>query len=653
MILRLKKLNFISLFLVLPHFLFAINKEYLDSLKHEIAKTKNVQTKIDCLYSLSFEYGLIDPRQGILYGKECLRLGKGEYLTSYKAYNALGNAYETLGLLDSARYYQQWALTIATKQKDPRRIGIALINLGACYKQDELYTEALSYYLKAMKLFKNEPNLNPRIHFFLGEIYIKLGNYSEAMKTSNEGIKLCENSGDNYFVYLLKVNLAKCDLVKGETEKAIKLLRECVSQLENHTDKTSIALAYNALGKAYFLAKKFALAKENYIKEEWLNHELGSKAAECLSKLNVIECDANLKQTNFSGIRKEISLTKSDLKFISRNKESLREYYSSMAQIYEHIHEPDSALRYLKLNLESNNQLINRESVKQLNELQTRFKTAEQEHRIALKSNEIEAQRNEIRKKQYAIVSITSVFIILVLIGLFYYDRFRTSKKLELILEIQKQEKNKELAVKQKEIEERKRISQDIHDDLGSGISKIILLSEVLKNQNGQDIKPSLSKIATTAGELADNMHELVWVLSNETLELNVLVARMNEFARDYLETTNMEVNYKIDEIEDTIPIPRNIYRNLLLSYKEAITNSVRHANATEMNIAIGYSNKQLSVLVEDNGVGIREENSSQIKGNGMRNMKSRISESGGQLSVESEQGNGTKISFELSFQEI
>lgn len=213
--------------------------------------------------------------------------------------------------------------------------------------------------------------------------------------------------------------------------------------------------------------------------------------------------------------------------------------------------------------------------------------------------------------------------------------------------------KTRELEKQQLLYQERLRISKDVHDDLGSGLSKISLMAELAKKKVSADtnLQEDIQHISSTSKELVDNMRDLIWVLNPENTTLEQLVARLREYCSDYLEHIPINVMLRFPDAIPQMRISREAQRNIFLTTKEAINNCIKHAQATELQISLVVDGTTLSISVQDNGKGFYM---AQLKGkgNGLRNMRQRIEQIGGQFDIHSAPGH-TAISITITFDKL
>ncbi|HEY6505318.1 MAG TPA: two-component regulator propeller domain-containing protein [Chitinophagaceae bacterium] len=201
-------------------------------------------------------------------------------------------------------------------------------------------------------------------------------------------------------------------------------------------------------------------------------------------------------------------------------------------------------------------------------------------------------------------------------------------------LEKQKASLEKQWAVDK----ERTRIATDMHDDFGASLSRIKFLSEKLQlqNQEGQKTNEDLGKISAYSDEMAEKMGEIVWALNQRYDSSGDLVSFCRSYASEYLEDKNIKLHFESSDTAD-IKINGEIRRNIFLVIKESLHNVVKHAHATEVKIHI-HCDKELRVLIHDNGKGF-DPSSVRPFANGIENMKKRIQETGGHITIKNAEG--------------
>ncbi|OQP60813.1 sensor histidine kinase [Niastella populi] len=224
--------------------------------------------------------------------------------------------------------------------------------------------------------------------------------------------------------------------------------------------------------------------------------------------------------------------------------------------------------------------------------------------------------------------------------GLAYKNRRdiieRVKERERLKLENERKEFDKQMAVMAAKQEERNRISADMHDELGSGVTAIRLMSEIMKSRLKGEVVPELEKISNSANELLGKMNTIIWTMksSNDTLES--LIAYIRAHAIEYFDSTPIECKVQLPALIPQAEVSGEKRRNIFLSIKEALNNAMKHSQASQIQIIISTSDKWLMIKVSDNGVGIDADKLRRF-GNGLSNMRRRMESIDGSFKIESE----------------
>jgi signal transduction histidine kinase len=177
-----------------------------------------------------------------------------------------------------------------------------------------------------------------------------------------------------------------------------------------------------------------------------------------------------------------------------------------------------------------------------------------------------------------------------------------------------------------------------MHDDLGSGLSTIRLLSEVAKQKlRGEKPPEEIDKIVHSSSELTEKMSEIVWALNSQNDTLESLIAYIRAYAMKYSEEIQLDCKVSMPEKIPLANLSGEQRRNIFLCVKESLHNIVKHAGATHIEINF-LLNTNFRIEIHDNGKGI-DLNSLRQFGNGLKNMQSRMKTIGGSFGVKNEQG--------------
>lgn len=182
------------------------------------------------------------------------------------------------------------------------------------------------------------------------------------------------------------------------------------------------------------------------------------------------------------------------------------------------------------------------------------------------------------------------------------------------------------------------KISADLHDDVGSVLCALAMQAELLETKVAAPNKETAGRIADMSRRAMAQMRETVWVINARKNNWASLVDRLNEFANQTLSVKEIDFHLLAEGIDLEKPMDQDIRQHLFLIGKEAITNIVRHSNASEVIMKFHQSQTGLEMIIQDNGDGSGK-NISEVSGLGISNMKMRAQKLGGQLSIVNEEG--------------
>jgi PAS domain S-box-containing protein len=195
----------------------------------------------------------------------------------------------------------------------------------------------------------------------------------------------------------------------------------------------------------------------------------------------------------------------------------------------------------------------------------------------------------------------------------------------------------------------RRGIAADLHDDIGSSLTQISVLSEVVQKRFRDpefSVSGPLSYIARASSELIDSMSDIVWAINPQRDRLSDLLHRMRRFAADTFTARNIEFQmllpYAAESSEQDFRVEGNLRREVFLIFKESVNNIVRHSACSRADIELKLTSGRMDLTIRDNGVGFdpREEN----EGHGLISMRNRAEEIGVEYRLTSIPGTGTSI---------
>lgn len=196
----------------------------------------------------------------------------------------------------------------------------------------------------------------------------------------------------------------------------------------------------------------------------------------------------------------------------------------------------------------------------------------------------------------------------------------------------------------------RSKLSRDLHDDIGSTLSSINILSRTAQmqaqQQGDEKTKSALQKIHERSQRLLVNMSDIIWNVNPGNDNLEEVLSRMREYATTMLESRNIDYHFQFPNEAKTCILEMDTKTNIYLIFKEAINNLCKYSEATRVVMTLQIKDKILLMTIEDNGKGFAR--SALNHEGGLNNMQFRAEELGGHLSIESSPGTGVQIKLVL-----
>ncbi|MDB5247845.1 MAG: hypothetical protein JWQ40_2239 [Segetibacter sp.] len=209
-----------------------------------------------------------------------------------------------------------------------------------------------------------------------------------------------------------------------------------------------------------------------------------------------------------------------------------------------------------------------------------------------------------------------------------------------IIYEVHEMRVNRLLAVETL----RNRVARDLHDDMGSTLSTINILSSMATTKmkdNSEKTSEYLAKISEYSERMMDAMDDIVWSIKPSNDSMQKITARMREFATNVLEAKEIDFDFKVDEEVEDVKLNMEARRDFFLVFKEAVNNAAKYSRASKVFMELTMQNKKIILLVKDDGVGF---DLTEADGNGLGNMTKRAENMNGKVTIQSKKGEGTTV---------
>lgn len=675
----------------------------IDSMEQALVSAGQDTNRVHVLNALGWQYASSNNEKAIRYCNEAVALAKKLDFRNglATAYNTLSNAYEKPGKYKEAMETALEGLRIREEAGNKKGVSSSLLSLGELYRKLGDFNKALDCTMRSLRIKEglNDKKGIARCYNNIGTIYMQQGEYAAAMNYAIKTLKLKEELNDMQGVAGCYNNIAIISMQQNNYEdalsnyfKSLELKKQFAGELDQascymnisslyvHTKDYEQALKYGKIALA--IMKKYTQADELAV----CYNNLGSiykhmgRYSEALATFHLVLpmliaggnkfLLADL-YNNIGEVAGKEGRYKEALEYLGKGKalatevgakEWIKDNYFHLSELYAGAGDYKKAYQYQVLYDGVRDSVLNEENMKQVAEMRERYEAEKKERQIIQLNKDKDEQqlrlvqnRLVIERRNLTIAIILSCFAVLLIVGAFAYNSYKIKQKASLHAAIAAQEKMRLNTILETEQKERIRIAKDMHDELGSGISKIIIYNEHSKKfiNGNAELNKALYAIDGTVQELVGNMNDLIWSLQIEDSSLEHLLTRIREFATDFLEDSPMEARLDIPfEVTDVV-IAKDALRDVFLAFKEAVNNAVKYSRASTVSVQIALAGqRQLTIKITDDGVGM-DMDTAERKGNGLRNMRSRIVRNSGVFEIHSQAGSGTEVVFLLDIHQI
>jgi two-component system NarL family sensor kinase len=582
---------------------------------------------------------------------------------------------------DSARAIAIDALTHV--QKHQTEAYIRLLNLiGTTYHLQANYVIALDYYYDAMArgLIHDDKSQLANIYNNIGIINLNTGNFKAAHEFFQNALDIYESLNQERNISSTYNNIGLLFRELNNTERAKENFQFALKGFTNVKDSIGISASLNNIGWEYLKDQEYSFAFDYFDQAEKMALTSKYSFGICVSlqgKARVFEKldSASTAVTLFEesiALSNEISqpfLKANALLGLSRiflSKENITtallyankaiaiagqihnqileyECHKVLSEIYQHAGNYSKSLEHFQNFHNMKDGLLNQTILHQIHNLEvTRLNQARQ-----LQQTELNKKELAIRKKNELLYYSLAVFVLL-LIGLYmFYVNHRNRQQMKLQKTIIELNQKKSLAAIEAELQERKRIGQELHDALGQLLSVAGLHISVLQQKEHMPEKrkkeildAAMQSVNQAFAEVRNISHNLApTLLSEKGLEgaLKNISDHVNQSNKLNLQFSTFGLDGALSSIMEN---------TLFRAIQEIVSNSIKHSNANNLYFQIARGNDEITLMAEDDGVGFEVDQLNNQNGSGLAQMKTRIDSLNGTMHIDSKPERGTIISI-------
>lgn len=537
---------------------------------------------------------------------------------------------------EQAMVYFQRTLTTAEQHKlSPKIIYGALCNIASGHDRLGHNEQVLQTALQAIAIqeqFKLKPRA-PIPHRLIGGALVKMGKLQQAIPYYREAETIFRENGDKRGIAIFENQLGDFyhDLKQPQQalahhQASLKLARDMQFDLLQVDALDGIANDMHLLNRPAEGVNYIEQALQLLAKQP---NPLGlSTSYGTLAQLYVDQ-QAYVKGETY--YKKAIAIAEKN-----NYKDDLKRYTQGLADMY--AQQTNYQQAYV-LQLQKNKLIDSTTTVRTNAEVQrliARYEAEKKEQQIKLLRQQAQLRDDELARKRFQTNALLIGGVLLLLLGIAVTAWLLNRARLRRLQEAQQL---------------RKRIAHDLHDEVGSTLSSISLLSgmvnDLIAQNRPETVERAINKINTDARQILEVIDEIIWTINPGNDSLQRIILRLQEYAQPLMESKGIQFSVVSDPGLESLPISMDVRQNLYLISKEAINNLVKYSEATKATMRFGYDKEQLKVIIEDNGRGFDVDKPSQRTG--QSSMKQRAKAMGGFLDIQSATGRGTKLELVIN----
>ncbi len=570
-------------------------------------------------------------RQSTLADRNKDIAGKGD------AESRMGYIYYNQGKNDSSLFFFNRALAILKDHPDKMKEIEIMNNVANIFRVTAKYDTAMVIYTNLLKYYESTNNIEKqgKVLGNIGSLYYTAGNQEKAKEYTLHSLEIQRKTKDKRGTAVSLVNLSVFALNKGDYKEGIKFGDEAINILKD-IDKNYYAAALIRVGYCYYMtgnkdkAIEYTHTAVNIYKE--------NKNARGMMEAYRQEGDYLIESKRYS---EAMALGKEALQVAdTSNRLDMRLLYDMLKRSAIWLNLPEEALLYSQEQINMKEADLNQEWASKIAETDAKYNTEKKELEISVLK----------AKKKINNILILSLLAILAVGASAGYFIYKSQKQRQLLAtqRIKELEQEKQITATQSLLEgettERARLSKDLHDGLGGLLSVVKLKMTSMKGnmtipeENVASFNSAIDLLDTSIKELRRVAHNL--------MPESLMKYGLNTALYDFCSSTD-KVNYHFFG-EDRRPDEKTeiaAYRIV----NEIVNNALRHSEAKEISVQLIIDESRLHITVEDNGKGFNPEVAEAGGGNGLKNIRQRVTALNGNLEISSSPGKGTEVNIEFS----
>ncbi len=559
--------------------------------------------------------------------------------------------------LDSARYYKfknsekalnfsKHSFTQAQEKRDTVCMAEALLIEGVAFNLQGQKDSALKFYIDAEKFYASQKNTGGLVDVFneLTLFNLKQKNFDNARQLIDTAVILAERTQDKNKQANTYNNKGVVFLDLKLFDSALHWFQAGFDKYDELDDNAGTAYSLGYMASVYSELKQHAKALECLQKSLPHHIKSGDKIGEAVNINNIGELLLQMNKPREALPYFQQAREKSQpIHFL----ELVENTYKMDAQCYEALGDFKKAYDAKLKETEVHEKILNEQQLKAIAELQTKYETGKKEQENRLLSETNLRQRLQLSRTKIIIAAIILIAIMGIGVLYLYYVRFKLKQENKFKEEQFEHERLRAAAVVDAEEHERKRLSRELHDGIGQTLAatrrKMESIGESIgvADANRSEVLELLDKSIKEVRQLSHNMMP-PW-LRNKTL-----YQAFEELKHQVQQSSQLKIEMQWDDLGQ-LQFEKVEVLMLYRSFQEMLSNIIKHAQASKVNVEVFNDEKELTIMVYDNGIGFdKEAVFAKGSGIGLKNIQSRIEYIGGTFEIDSHPGKGTTYTIYL-----
>ncbi|OFX36674.1 MAG: hypothetical protein A2X08_09890 [Bacteroidetes bacterium GWA2_32_17] len=552
--------------------------------------------------------------------------------------NNLCREYENISSHDTALLIGNTALQLAIKLKYPKGEAISYNNIGTIYFQQNDYEKALKNFLTSLKIEIADEKGIAATYNNIGLVYEAQAKYDMALENYFTALKIQIKIGDKRGIASSYSNIG---IVYGEQTNYSMALKNHFISLKirkENGDKKGIATSYNNIGIIYGAQGNYDKALSAFFASLKIQKELCIKQHFPITYINIANAYVGKLKYTEAKVWYQNGL---QIAYEVGSKQLMLDSYRGLFEVNEKTGDYKNAYQYYQHYTQIKDSIFSKESKIQLAEMQTKFETEKKDNKIKLLNNENELkslriieQQKRLHNNRILLTALVGFFLLIIVISWLFISRNRIIQKEILKTQFLKQQELRTKVIIDAQEKERKRIAQDLHDGIGLTLASIKINFANITDSTAfitEEKKYIFHQIVNSLDNACKEVRNLSHCMMPKALQEAGLLDAMD----DLLERTTANLNIKYTfEKDNIIRLNENIEIGLYRIFQELLNNILKHAIASEIAVYLHKTKEQIILMVEDNGVGVTQNQNNEKKGIGLSNIEARVHALNGTFSI-------------------